>query len=254
MSKGRPDAARIEAERALELRRRVGEVERAILDRAPEHDPEPSLDRVALAMQLLGDPQHSFPVVHLTGTNGKTTTTRVIERVLRETGLSTGRFTSPHLHTMRERISLNGKAIEPERFVAIYDEVLPYIEMVDARSTEQGGPRMTYFEVLVVLAYAAFADAPVDVAVVEVGLGGSWDATNVADGAVAVLTPISLDHTRLLGSTVEEITMEKRGISSLSIAAAGLAGRLDVGDVGDRFEQHVEALRDQSVDQRTHEE
>lgn len=212
MTSGRPDAARIEAERKLEVRRRVDEIEREIQSRAPENTPEPSLERVAQAMELLGDPQKSFPVVHLTGTNGKTTTTRVIERILRETGLSTGRFTSPHLHSMRERIALNGKPIDAERFIAAWDDVLPYIQIVDERSQAAGGPRMTYFEVLVVLAYAAFADAPVDVAIIEVGLGGVWDATNVADGAVAVLTPVSLDHTRLLGSTVEEITMEKRGI------------------------------------------
>lgn len=212
MSSGRPDAAKVKAERNLELRRRVGEIEREILSRAPENSPEPSLDRVARAMELLGDPQRTFPVIHLTGTNGKTTTTRVIERILRETGLSTGRFTSPHLHSMRERISLNGKPISEERFVDVWDDVLPYIQHVDEESLAQDGPRTTYFEVLTIMAYAAFADAPVDVAVVEVGLGGVWDATNVADGAVAVITPVSLDHTRLLGSTLEEITMEKRGI------------------------------------------
>lgn len=208
----RPDASKVLAARKLEQVRRLREIEAEILARTPENSPEPSLDRVARCMQLLGDPQHNFPVIHLTGTNGKTTTTRVIERILREMGLSTGRFTSPHLHDMRERISLNGNPIEPERLIEVYDDVLPFIEMVDQQSVAEGGPRMTYFEVLVVLAYAAFSDAPVDVAIVEVGLGGVWDATNVADGKVAVITPISLDHQRLLGDTIEDIATEKRGI------------------------------------------
>lgn len=212
MASGRPDAAQREAEHKLEVTRRLREVTEAILARTPESSPEPSLERVKAIMELLGDPQRSFPMIHLTGTNGKTTTTRVVERILRETGLSTGRFTSPHLHDIRERISLNGKPIDPERFLATYDDVLPYVEMIDERARAESEPTTTYFEFLVVLAYAAFADAPVDVAIVEVGLGGEWDATNVGDGVVSVLTPISLDHTRLLGSTVEEITMEKRGI------------------------------------------
>ncbi len=188
------------------------EVEESILARAPEHDLEPSLDRIRAVMELLGDPQRGFPVIHLTGTNGKTSTTRIIESVLREMGLTTGRFTSPHLHTVRERIAIAGEPITPERFVTIYDEVKPYVAMVDARSAVDGGPRMTFFEVLVCVAYAAFADAPVDVAVVEVGMGGSWDATNIADGAVSVICPIDIDHTHFLGTTVEEIATEKAGI------------------------------------------
>ncbi|RNI21367.1 bifunctional folylpolyglutamate synthase/dihydrofolate synthase [Flexivirga caeni] len=212
MVSGRPDAAQREAERALAVRTRLREVQDAILARTPESSPEPSLERVRRILELLGDPQRTFPVVHLTGTNGKTTTTRAVERILRETGLSTGRFTSPHLHDMRERISLNGKPIEPERFIATYDDVLPYVELIDNEARAVDEPTTSYFEFLVVMAYAAFADAPVDVAIVEVGLGGRWDATNVADGQVAVITPISLDHTRLLGSTVEEITLEKRDI------------------------------------------
>ena len=188
------------------------EVEQAILERTPEHDLEPSLDRIAAVMELLGDPQHAFPVIHVTGTNGKTSTVRMIERMLREMGLSTGRFISPHLHNIRERIALNGTPIDAEKFVASYEDVSPFIEMVDARSAAGGGPRMTYFEVLVAVAYAAFADAPVDVAVVEVGMGGSWDATNVADGQVAVVTPIAVDHERFLGSSLEGIATEKSGI------------------------------------------
>ena len=163
-------------------------------------------------MELLGDPQHAFPVIHVTGTNGKTSTVRMIERMLREMGLSTGRFISPHLHNIRERIALNGNPIDAEKFVASYEDVIPFIDMVDARSAAAGGPRMTYFEVLVAVAYAAFADAPVDVAVVEVGMGGSWDATNVVDAQVAVVTPIAVDHERFLGSSLEGIATEKSGI------------------------------------------
>ena len=148
------------------------EAEEAILARAPEHQLQPSLDRITAVMELLGDPQRTFPVIHLTGTNGKTSTTRIIERLLRELGLKTGRFTSPHLHSMRERIALSGQPIGEEAFLAAYDEVMPFVEMVDAQSLAANGPRMTYFEVLVAIGYAAFADAPVDVAVVEVGMGG----------------------------------------------------------------------------------
>jgi dihydrofolate synthase/folylpolyglutamate synthase len=207
-----PDAAQREAARNLEVTKRMREVEEAILARAPEHDLQPSLDRIAAVMELLGDPRRSFPVIHLTGTNGKTSTTRIVETLLLEHGLRTGRFTSPHLHSMRERIALSGQPISAERFLAAYDEVLPFVEMVDARSATEDGPRMTYFEVLVAVAYAAFADAPVDVAVVEVGMGGAWDATNVADGSVAVVTPVALDHQHFLGHDVESIAIEKSGI------------------------------------------
>ena len=174
-------AAQREAAHNLEIIKRMRETEEAILARAPEHDLQPSLDPIRAVMELLDDPQRSYPVIHLTGTNGKTSTTRIIESLLREVGVKTGRFTSPHLHSMTERIALSGEPISPEKFLAAYDEVLPFIEMVDASSVAAGGPRMTYFEVLVAVAYAAFADAPVDVAIVEVGLGGSWDATNAAD-------------------------------------------------------------------------
>ncbi len=191
---------------------RMAQVTSDLLGRTPEEMPEPTLERVAQVMELLGDPQRNFGVVHVTGTNGKTSTTRMVERLLRELGLRTGRFTSPHLHDLRERIALDGEPIDAERFLAAYDEVLPLVEIVDQRSVEAGGPRMTYFEVVVCIGYAAFADAPVDVAVVEVGLGGLWDATNVADGSVAVVTPVSLDHTRLLGDSLEQIASEKAGI------------------------------------------
>ena len=220
---GRPDSAQREAGYNLEIRRQMRELEQAILARAPEHDLEPSLDRIIAVMDLLGDAQHAFPVIHVTGTNGKTSTTRMIERMLREMGLSTGRFTSPHLHSIRERIALNGEAIDAEKFIAAYEDVIPFIEMVDARSAADGDPQMTYFEVLVVVAYAAFADAPVDVAVIEVGMGGSWDATNVVQAKVAVVTPISIDHERFLGSSMEAIATEKAGIIKAgSVVVSGL--------------------------------
>ncbi len=207
-----PDAAQREAAHNLEVLKRVREVEESILARAPEHDLEPSLDRIRAVMELMGDPQRTFPVIHVTGTNGKTSTARIIESVLREMGLKTGRFTSPHLHSMLERIAISGVPVDAERFLAAYDDVIPFIELVDARSAGDGGPRMTYFEVLVAVAYAAFADLPVDVAVVEVGMGGSWDATNVVDATVSVVTPIDVDHRHFLGDTPEEIAQEKAGI------------------------------------------
>ncbi|MCE0485374.1 bifunctional folylpolyglutamate synthase/dihydrofolate synthase [Ornithinimicrobium sediminis] len=195
-----------------DLRLRMALVTEEILQRSPENVVEPTLERVRQVMDLMGDPQHSFRVVHLTGTNGKTSTTRMVERLLREMGLNTGRFTSPHLHDVRERIVIGGEPVDEQRFLDAYDEVLPFVHMVDERSQAEDGPRMTYFEVLVAVAYAAFADAPVDVAVVEVGLGGVWDATNVADGDVAVVTPVAIDHTRLLGDSLEAIATEKAGI------------------------------------------
>ncbi len=184
------------------------EVERAILARTPEHDIVPSLDRVAMLVDLLGHPERAMPVIHLTGTNGKTSTARMAEGLLRSFGLHTGRFTSPHLHRITERIALAGQPLTPEQFVAAYAEVEPYVRLVDERSDIP----MSFFEVLVGMAFAAFAEAPVEVAVLEVGLGGSWDATNVADGQVAVITPIAIDHTRFLGPTVTSIATEKAGI------------------------------------------
>jgi dihydrofolate synthase/folylpolyglutamate synthase len=191
---------------------RMRQIEAEILSRTPEHDLTPTLERIAAVVDLMDSPQRTFPVIHVTGTNGKTSTARMVERLLREFGLRTGRFTSPHLHDIRERIAFDGEPISEERFIATYDEVSPYLAVVDERSSAAGQPRLSYFEVLVAMAYAAFADAPVDVAVIEVGLGGEWDATNVADGKVAVITPIALDHERFLGSTVVEIATEKAGI------------------------------------------
>ena len=207
-----PDAQQRRAAEALELRKRMREVEDGILARAPEHDLEPSLDRIRAVMDLLGEPQRSVPVIHLTGTNGKTSTARIIESILRESGLKTGRFTSPHLQDVRERITIGGELITREAFLDAWADIAPFVDAVDTRSVAEGGPRMTYFEVLVALAYTAFADAPVDVAIVEVGMGGSWDATNVVEADVAVITPVGVDHQHFLGDSVLDIAGEKAGI------------------------------------------
>ncbi len=182
-------------------------VEKAILQRGVEWDIDPTLDRINVLMDLLGQPQRAYPVVHITGTNGKSSTARMIDSLLRERNLRVGRFTSPHLTSMRERISLDGEPLGEERFAEVYEDVQPYLELVDQ---QQG--RLSFFETLTAMAYAAFADAPVDVAVIEVGMGGTWDSTNVADGAIAVVTPISLDHVGYLGPDIEAIAREKSGI------------------------------------------
>ena len=183
-------------------------VEAALLARWPESRLEPSLDRIQALVDLLGDPQRAYPVVHLTGTNGKTSTARMTDDLLRARGLRTGRFTSPHLESMTERITLDGQPLSQEAFVAAYADVAPYLDLVDADSDHP----LSFFETVVAMAFAAYADAPVDVAVVEVGMGGSWDATNVADAAVAVLTPIGVDHAQYLGDRPEVIAVEKAGI------------------------------------------
>lgn len=183
-----------------------------LLSRAPENKMEPRMAPLWRAMELLGEPQKAYPVIHLTGTNGKTSTARMIESGLRAHNLRTGRLTSPHLSSVTERISIDGESVSNETFVRIWQEIHPYLQMVDAELDAAGEPRLTYFEALTILGFAIFADEPVDIAVIEVGLGGITDATNVADGAVAVITPISLDHTELLGDTTEEIAVEKSGI------------------------------------------
>lgn len=192
----------------VELKR----VEEVLESRQPETIIEPSLDRISHLMTLLGDPQLAYPVIHVTGTNGKTSTSRMIESLLREMGLNTGLVTSPHLHHITERIRLNGEPITAERFVETYDELEPFLALVDTESLASGGPAMSYFEVVTAMAFAAFADAPVDVAIVEVGMGGTWDATNVVMPVVSVITPIGLDHAEYLGDTIEAVATEKSGI------------------------------------------
>ena len=200
------------AARAVEVSGRMREVEAEILSRAPEHRVQPSLERVEAVLDLLGNPERTYRTVHITGTNGKTSTARMAERLLAATGMRTGRFTSPHLATIRERIALDGEPISEEGFIAAWEDVAPYVEMVDERSVDAGGPRMSFFEVLTVMALAAFADHPVDVAVVEVGLGGTWDSTNVVPSDVEVITPVGRDHCAWLGDSLEEIAANKAGI------------------------------------------
>lgn len=184
-------------------------VMQALASRFPAEDRmQPDLDRILLLCDLLGDPQRSFQSIHLTGTNGKTSTARMVDALLREFGLRSGRFTSPHLSSVNERIVLDGEPLPEERFTAVYDELAPYVDLVDQKSAH----RMTFFEVLTGMAFAAFADAPVDVAVLEVGLGGLWDATNVVHAQTCVVLPIGLDHTQYLGTTVAGIAAEKAGI------------------------------------------
>ena len=187
-------------------------VEDELIKRIPEHKLRPRLEPTRRAVELLGDPQKSYRVIHITGTNGKTSTTRFIERILREHGLRTGRFTSPHLVSLNERMALDGEPVSNEVLFEVYNDITPVLEMVDAELEAAGDSKLTFFEALAVLGFAVFADAPVDVLVLEVGMGGEWDSTNVADGDVAVFTPISLDHADRLGNTVEEIALTKSGI------------------------------------------
>ena len=186
----------------------IHEAEDALLSRWPETRLEPSLDRIRAFTEMLGDPQHAYQVVHLTGTNGKTSTARIIDTLLSALDLRTGRFTSPHVERINERISVDGEPLSDEEFVAAFNDVAPYTHLVDE---DQPHP-LSFFETVVGMAFAKFAEAPVDVAVIEVGMGGSWDATNVADGRVAVITPIGLDHAQYLGDTPVAIAQEKAGI------------------------------------------
>jgi dihydrofolate synthase/folylpolyglutamate synthase len=192
--------------------RKAAEVEAALVARIPENKLRPRLEPTRRAVALLGDPQRSYRVIHLTGTNGKTSTTRFVERLLREHGLRTGRFTSPHLVKLNERIAIDGEPVEDQMLWEVYQDIEPVLDMVDAELVAEGDTRLTFFEALAVLGFAVFAEATVDVLVLEVGMGGEWDSTNVADGDVAVFTPISLDHMDRLGNTVAEIAATKSGI------------------------------------------
>lgn len=183
-----------------------------LMERVGEGQPEPRLAPTRRACELLGDIHRAWPMIHITGTNGKSSTARITESLLRAHGLRTGLLTSPHLVRLNERIGIDGAPISDERLVANWRDIEPFLAIVDAELEDAGEVRLTFFEALTVLAFACFADAPVDVAVVEVGMGGEWDSTNVADGSVAVFTPISLDHQGRLGNTVAEIARTKAGI------------------------------------------
>lgn len=191
---------------------RADAVLQKLLLRIPENKIRPRLEPTKRAVELLGDPQRSYRIIHVTGTNGKTSTTRFIERILREHGLRTGRFTSPHLVKLNERMAIDGEPVTDEQLITVFSDIEPILEFVDQELADSGENPLTFFEALAVLGFAVFADTPVDVLVLEVGMGGAWDSTNVADGDVAVFTPIGLDHMDRLGNTIEEIAQTKSGI------------------------------------------
>lgn len=195
-----------EAEAALNV------LYRDLVKRTPEHDFDPTIQRVQDVLYIVGDPQDSYPIIHVAGTNGKTSTTRLAAALLQGFGLRAGTFTSPHLMDVRERIQVNGQPLTAREFLRAWADVDPYIQLVDQKAEEAGTPRISYFEALTITALAAFADIPVDVAVIEVGLGGRFDATNVVHAGVQVITPIAIDHTRYLGDTIEQIAAEKAQI------------------------------------------
>ena len=183
-------------------------IEAALMKRWPESQIEPSLDRIAALVDALGSPQLSFPTIHVGGTNGKTSTTRMIDALFSELDYRTGRFTSPHLESFLERISIKGEAISAAELIATYNDIALYLDLIDSRSDTA----ISYFEALTALAFVAFAEHPVDIGIIEVGMGGDWDATNVVQSAVSVILPIGLDHTEYLGETIEEIARTKAGI------------------------------------------
>ncbi|NQW06688.1 MAG: bifunctional folylpolyglutamate synthase/dihydrofolate synthase [SAR202 cluster bacterium] len=183
-------------------------IESALNKRWPESQIEPSLDRISALVDALGSPQLSFPTVHIGGTNGKTSTCRMVDALFTELEYRTGRFTSPHLESFLERISIKGSPISPEALIATYNDIALYLDLIDSRSTVP----ISYFEALTALAFVAFAENPVDIGIIEVGMGGDWDATNVVASSVSVLMPIGLDHTEYLGETIEEIASTKAGI------------------------------------------
>ncbi|VFB01903.1 Folylpolyglutamate synthase [Nocardia cyriacigeorgica] len=219
----------------------------AELDRRwPETKIEPSLTRISTLMDLLGSPQQSYPAIHIAGTNGKTSVTRMIDALLTALHRRTGRITSPHLQLATERISIDNAPITPARYVEVYRELAPYIEMIDKQSAAAGGPAMSKFEVLTGMAYAAFAEAPVDVAVVETGMGGTWDATNVIDGQVAVITPIGLDHMDYLGPDLSAIAREKAGI--IKRAPENLVPRDNVAVIAEQDPEAMDVLLRRAVE------
>ncbi|MFJ9388247.1 bifunctional folylpolyglutamate synthase/dihydrofolate synthase [Nocardioides sp. NPDC101246] len=215
----------------------IEEVWEALQSRWPETRLEPSLDRIRALLEILGDPQDAFRIIQLTGTNGKTSTSRMIDTLLRSLDLRVGRFTSPHVERINERISVDGSPLDDDEFVAAFNDVAHYLGMVDE---DQPHP-LSFFETMVAMAYAKFAEAPVDVAVVEVGLGGGWDATNVADADVAVVTPIAVDHAKYLGDTPVAIAREKAGIIKPGAIAVIAEQSVDVAAVLDQHAAEVGA-------------
>lgn len=226
------------------------QIEYLLDQRWPETKIEPSTDRIVALMELLGSPQRAYPCIHVAGTNGKTSVTRMIDALLTALHRRTGRTTSPHLQSAVERIAIDGQPISPAKYVEIYSEIEPFVELVDKQSQEQGGPAMSKFEVLVAMAFLAFADAPVDIAVVEVGLGGRWDATNIIDAPVAVVTPIGIDHVEFLGPDLASIANEKAGIIKRHKldAMTGEAGADTVAVIAQQQPEAMEVLLRQTVE------
>lgn len=206
-------------------RRRADAVYEALLQRQGERWVQPRVERTRRVLELLDDPQKTYRVVHVTGTNGKTSTSRMIESLVRAHGLRTGLFTSPHLERFTERIMVDGEPIDDAAVADAWDEISPFVDIVDAELAAKDDAPLTFFELLTVLAFVAFADAPIDVLVLEVGMGGSWDSTNTADGDVAVFAPIDLDHADRLGDTIAEIATVKAGI--IKDGAAVVSARQD---------------------------
>ena len=187
---------------------RIDAIEQALLARWPETRIEPTLERIAALVDILGSPQLTYPTIHVGGTNGKTTTSRMVDSLLFEMGLRTGRFTSPHLESYLERISINGQPIDAKELIFSFNDIAPYLDLMDSKFDHP----ISFFEAITALAFAAFAEHPIDVGVIEVGMGGLWDATNVVDADVSVIMPIGLDHTEYLGETLAEIAQTKAGI------------------------------------------
>ncbi|HEX2023147.1 MAG TPA: Mur ligase family protein [Acidimicrobiales bacterium] len=196
------------------------------------------LDRIRRLVELMGDPQDSYPVLHLTGTNGKGSTARMLTALLVERGLSVGTYTSPHLQRLSERLAWNGEPISDDQLVEVIEGVAGLELLLDSRPT--------YFEILTAAAFRWFADVAVDVAVVEVGLGGRWDATNVASADVAVVTNVSLDHAETIGPQLSDIAREKAGIVEpgatlvLGETDPTLAGVFHAAGAGQVWERDVE--------------
>lgn len=203
--------------------KRADAVYAQLLARQGEQWVQPRIERTRRVLELLDDPQRTYRVVHVTGTNGKTSTSRIVESLLRAHGLRTGLFTSPHLTRFTERIMVDGEPIQDAAVADAWDEIAPFVALVDAELTAEGDAPLTFFELLTVLAFVAFSDAPVDVAVIEVGMGGTWDSTNTADGDVAVIAPIGLDHADRLGGTIADIAAVKAGIIKPDAAVVSAA-------------------------------
>jgi dihydrofolate synthase/folylpolyglutamate synthase len=187
---------------------RLNAIENALLNRWPETRIAPTLERIAALVDVLGSPQLSYPTIHIAGTNGKTTTTRLIDSLCFELGMRTGRFTSPHLESFLERISINREPISAEGMIATYNDIALYLDLIDSKMPN----KLSFFEAMCALSFVAFAEFPVDVGIFECGMGGEWDSTNVINAAVSVITPIGFDHMEYLGDTLEKIATTKSGI------------------------------------------